>query len=420
MAEAPGDTVRLLIVDDIAETRENLRKLLQFESDIDVVGAARTGEEALQMARDTQPDVVLMDINLPDMDGIEVTEAMVREVRHAQIIMLSVQSDADYLRQSMRAGARDFIAKPPSGDELISSVRRWGRRAHEERKVEDKQRAPAQTGPMTGWAPVQRVGKVIVVYSPKGGVGCTTLATNMAIGLNTDETPTVLVDSNLQFGDVSVFLNLQVKNSFLDLASRAEDIDAELAEEVLMKLDGGLRILAAPPRPEHADEVTPDQVRKVIQYLKAHFIYVVVDTHKAMDDVTLAVLDNADLLMVVATPDIPAIKDARLVFDLLAALDFPRDRVFFVINKMDRKTGITSEAVAENLKRPVEGEIPADEKTFSAAMNRGVPLLLTDRTRPLGRSLLDLLATLKQRLLATNTAEEVEEREPERPRLLRR
>src|SRR3970040_1889233 len=115
MAEAPREALRLLIVDDIAETRENLRKLLQFESDIDVVGAARTGEEALQMARDTQPDVVLMDINLPDMDGIEVTAGMVREVRHAQIIMLSVQLDNDYLRPSMRAGARDFIAKPPSG-----------------------------------------------------------------------------------------------------------------------------------------------------------------------------------------------------------------------------------------------------------------------------------------------------------------
>jgi pilus assembly protein CpaE len=220
MAEAPGETIRLLIVDDIAETRENLRKLLQFESDIDVVGAARTGEEALQMARDTQPDVVLMDINLPDMDGIEVTEAMVREVRHAQIIMLSVQSDSDYLRQSMRAGARDFIAKPPAGDELISSVRRWGVRAHEERKTE-VERAPAIAGPRDGRLGGHRPeGKVIVLYSPKGGVGCTTLATNLAIGLNTDETPTVLVDSNLQFGDVSVFLNLQVKNSFLDLASR--------------------------------------------------------------------------------------------------------------------------------------------------------------------------------------------------------
>jgi len=418
MADASSGPIRLLIVDDFAETRENLRKLLQFESDIEVVGAARTGEEALQMARDTQPDVVLMDINLPDMDGIAVTEALLREVRHAQIIMLSVQSDNDYLRQSMRAGARDFIAKPPSGDELITSVRRWGERAHVERKdeVERGPALPSQGGVAGGHRPE---GKAIVVYSPKGGVGCTTLATNLAIGLNTDETPTCLVDANLQFGDVSVFLNLQVKNSFLDLASRAEDIDSDLMEEVLIRHESGLRVLAAPPRPEHADEVTPDQVRKVLQYLKRNFAYLVVDTHKAMDDIALAVLDNADLLVLVATPDIPAIKDARLVFDLLGALDFPRDRVFFVLNKMDRKAGITAEAVAENLKRPVDGDIPADEKVVSASVNRGVPLLVSDRSRPPGRNMLELLATLKQRLLASQT-EETEEREPERPRLFGR
>jgi len=418
MPDASSETIRLLIVDDIAETRENLRKLLQFESDIDVVGAARTGEEALQMARDTQPDVVLMDINMPDMDGITATQALLRDVRHAQIIMLSVQTDADYVRQAMRAGARDFIAKPPSSDELISTVRLVYPRAKE---LRSEAAVIVPSGPAgAGRAPggQRPEGKAIVIYSPKGGVGCTTLATNLAIGLNTDETPTVLVDSNLQFGDVSVFLNLQVKNSFLDLASRAEDIDDDLAEEVLMRHDSGLRVLAAPPRPEHADEVTPDQVRKVLQYLKRNFVYVVVDTHKAIDDVALAVLDNADLLMLVATPDIPAIKDARLVFDLLGALDFPRDRVFFVLNKMDRKSGITAEAVAENLKRPVDGEIPADEKVVSAAINRGVPLLVSDRTRPPGRNMLDLLATLKQRLLTAHTEEQ--EAEPERPRLFGR
>ncbi|HSR47262.1 MAG TPA: response regulator [Anaerolineales bacterium] len=418
MAGETGENIRLLIVDDIAETRENLRKLLQFESDIEVVGAARTGEEALQMARDTQPDVVLMDINLPDTDGITVTEALLREVRHAQIIMLSVQSDQDYLRQSMRAGARDFIAKPPASDELVSSVRRWGLRAHEERK-DQAQRVPVSSGPGGDSRERGRIGRVLAVYSPKGGVGCTTLASNLALGLNTDETPTVLVDANLQFGDVAVFLNLQVKNSFLDLASRSDDIDEDLAEEVLIRHDSGLRILAAPPRPEHADEVSPDQVRKVLQYLKRNFVYVVVDTHKGIDDITLAVLDSSDVLFMIATPDIPAIKDARLVFDLLGALEFPRERIFFVLNKVDRKSGITAEAVSENLKRPVDGEIPADEKIVTASINRGVPLLLSDRSKPPGRNILELLATVRERLMASQ-AEEAEAQESDRPRLFSR
>jgi len=113
--------IRVLIVDDIAETRENIRKLLQFESDVVVVGAARTGIEAIEMARETEPDVVIMDINMPDMDGITATEGLVRDVPFAQIVMLSVNNDSDYVRRAMRAGARDFLAKPPYQD--ISSFR---------------------------------------------------------------------------------------------------------------------------------------------------------------------------------------------------------------------------------------------------------------------------------------------------------
>ena len=415
MPQASSETIRLLIVDDIAETRENLRKLLQFESDIEVVGAARTGEEALQMARDTQPDVVLMDINMPDMDGISATKTLLEDVPFSQIVILSVQNDADYMRRAMLAGARDFIAKPPSGDELISTVRVVSQRAKE---IRAKMARPAlPSGPSRGdrGGPDRPEGRGIVVYSAKGGVGCTMLATNLALGLNTEETPTVLVDANMQFGDVSVFLNLQVKNSFVDLAARAEEIDPELVEEILMRHESGLRVLAAPPRPEMAEEIHAEQVRKVLQFLKRNFAYVVVDTSRSMDDVMLAVLDIADLLVAVATPEIPAIKDARLLFDVLAALEFPRERVFFVLNKMDKKSGITSEAVSENLKRPVDGEIPIDEKAVTASINRGIPLLLGDRSKPPARNILEVLAAVKQRLLAAQ-GEVVEAQESDRPR----
>jgi pilus assembly protein CpaE len=113
MATNPGPNIRVLIVDDIAETRENIRKLLQFEPDIEVVGMARTGREGIQLAKETRPNVVLMDINMPDMDGIQATEVIVKEVPSAQIIIVSVQSDTDYLRRAMLAGARDFLSKPP-------------------------------------------------------------------------------------------------------------------------------------------------------------------------------------------------------------------------------------------------------------------------------------------------------------------
>lgn len=404
MTDRQEDKIRLLIVDDIAETRENIRKLLQFEPDIVVVGSARTGQEAIQQAIETQPDVVLMDIHMPDMDGIKATELLLKEVPYSQIVILSVQSEADYMRKAMLAGARYFLAKPPSGDELISTIRFLSERAKEQRKILT---APAaEVSIQKGGAASKLMGKLLAVYSPKGGVGCTTLATNLAIGLNSDETPTVLVDGNLQFGDVSVFLNLQVKNSIVDLAERSDELDEDIVGEVLMRHDSGLYVLAAPPRPEMADEVQASQVRLVLSFLRQHFAYVVVDNSSTMDDVTLAVLDLADLLLAIATTDIPSIKDARLLFDLLSVLEFPKEDILFILNKTDRRSGITAEAVSENLKQAVEGEIPLDDRTVATSVNRGEPLLLGDNSRPIAKNLLDLLATIKQRLMAEEKFEE--------------
>ncbi|NIS79414.1 MAG: response regulator [Anaerolineales bacterium] len=399
MSESAENNIRVLIVDDIAETRENIRKLLQFESDIEVVGAARTGEEAIALASESEPDVVLMDINMPDMDGISATEALLKDVPYAQIVILSVQSEADYMRRAMLAGARDFIAKPPSGDELIATIRSLSSRAREQKKSLERP-LPQVAKPQPGLGYALPEGKLISLYSAKGGVGCTVLATNLAVGLHTDETPAVLVDASLQFGDIAVSLNLQAKFSIADVSSRTEEIDPEFIEDVLLNHESGLKILAAPPRPEMADEVHADQVRKVLAHLRRQFAYVIVDTSSNMDDIALAVLDLADVLVMVAAPEIPSIKDARLLFDLLSVLEFPKERVFFILNKMDRKSGITPDAIEENLSCTVHGVIPFDEKSVSASVNRGVPVLLSDRSSVAAKSIFEILGALKAQLVS--------------------
>ncbi len=422
MTESAEDNVRVLIVDDFAETRENIRKLLQFETDIEVVGAARSGQEAIEIATQSKPDIVIMDINMEDMDGITATESILQEVPFTQVIILSVQSEPDYMQRAMLAGARYFMVKPPSSEELIQTIRNLSVRAHEARK-EFERPVPTVTDQIPGtpgYGPTHRPsGRVLTFYSPKGGVGCTTLATNLALGLDTEETPTVLVDGNLQFGDVSVFLNLQNKYSINDLTARTNEIDPEIVDDVLLRHDSGLRVLAAPPRPEMADEVQSDHIRTIIQFLKRHFAYVVVDTSSTMDDMTLAILDASDLLIAVCTPDIPAIKDARHLFDLLHILEFPTQNVCFVLNKMDRKGGISSDAVAENLKHDVEAVIPLDEKTVTASINKGVPLLLSDRSGPQARAIMQLMGTIKERLVLDEESEE-QDAVRERPRLFGR
>lgn len=400
-----SDNIRVIIVDDIAETRENIRKLLQFESDIEVVGDARTGREGIDLASEISPDVVLMDINMPDMDGITATETIRKEVPFAQIVILSVQGDPNYMRRAMLAGARDFLTKPPMVDELISAIRRAGKMAQDEREKSSSryQTHTPTTGILGGKGSSAPTGEVIIVYSPKGGVGCTTIATNLAVALHNDETPVVIVDGNLQFGDVAVMLNERSRNSIIDLAPRADELDPEVVENVLITHgDSGVKILSAPSRPEYAENVTGDQFSKIINYLRQLYSYVVVDTSSSLTDIVLSAIDGSNLVILVVTQDIPSINNSRLFLDLADVLGINRKNLIFVMNRYDKRIAITPEKVGENLRHNIVAVIPTDERTVVPSVNRGVPFVLTAKGRgnQISRAVFDLAEVTRQCLIA--------------------
>lgn len=399
-----ADKTRVLIVDDIAETRENVRKLLQFESDIEVIGTARSGREGIQLAGELDPDVILMDINMPDIDGISATEQIRQKSPHIQVVILSVQGDPNYMRRAMLAGARDFLTKPPMGDELISAIKRAGDMAHSERSKGVKQQTMASASgmmnPMSGFAPTAK-GKIIVVYSPKGGTGTTSVAVNLAVTLNNEDTRTVLVDGNLQFGDVAIFVNEQGKNTVVDIAPRVDDLDAEIVEEILVKHEAsGVRILAAPLKPEHAERISAEQFTRVLQFLQKLYSYVIVDTSTILTDVVLSAIDISDVLVLITTQEIPAIKNARSLLDLLLTMGITKERIVFAMNRYDKRISITPERVGENLKHEIAAVIPFDDKIAITAVNRGVPFMLENKAQPIGKGILSLAEAVRARITA--------------------
>jgi pilus assembly protein CpaE len=404
---ADGEKFRVLIVDDIAETRENIRKLLQFESDIEVVAVARTGKEAIQLTQEVNPDVVLMDINMPDMDGIAATEIIRQKTPTVQVVILSVQGDQNYMRKAMLVGARDFLTKPPMPDELVAAIRRAGKMAREERSKNTHAYIAAPSGGNFNAALAAGTqGKVIMFYSPKGGTGCTTLAVNSAVALCNEETRVVIVDASLQFGDVALFLNEQGKNTILDLAPRADELDPSIVEEVMIKhAVSGVHILASPSRPEHGEKVNPDQFTKLLRYLRQLYAYIIVDSSSYLNDVTLSVLDVAEMVVLVTAQDIPSIKNDRLFLDLLLTLSIPVDKVGLVLNKYDKRIAILPEKIGENLKQPVIAVIPLDEKTVIPSVNRGVPFMIDNKTQPAARGIYTLVEALRARLVKQETIE---------------
>ncbi len=388
------EKIRILIVDDIPETRENLKKLLYFESDIEVVGAATSGEEGIELAKQCQPHVVLMDINMPGMDGITASEAITQEVPFAQVIMMSVQSEADYLRRAMLAGARDFLTKPFTSDELISTIRRVHEMAASRRMAMP---VPQVAGPGIGVVPAgppPQLGKIITVFSSKGGVGCSMIAVNLALALKKLTEPdgkVALVDASLQFGDIGVMLNLQPVRSVADLATQIEELDSYLIETVMIPHQSEIRALLSPPRPEMADLITPDHIKTILEELRKSFDYIIVDTWTALHDLVLRVLDISDRILLVTIPDVPSIKNVRLFFDVTEALEYPADKLILVVNQADRRAGgISVKLIEENLKHPVAARIPFDDRTALLSINQGVPFVLGDRRNPLAQAIFKL------------------------------
>jgi len=408
-----SDKIRVLVVDDIPETRENVRKLLAFESDIEVVGVAGTGHDAIQAAREFQPDIVLMDINMPGLDGISAVEAITQEATAVQVIMMSVQSETDYVRRSMLAGARDFLIKPFTGDELVSTIRRVNRMGQQRAAAMPQQQVmqmvsasgkrmvvPVQTAP-----PPE--GSVIVVFGPKGGVGTSTVAVNLAVALQKPEIKVALIDASLQFGNVDVFLNLHAARSIADISQTINDLDADLITTVITPHPSGLKVLLAPPRPELADLVQPDHLQRIIEEMRQLYDYIVVDTPATLSDMVLTTLDIADRVVLLTVAEVPSIKNTRIFFQVIEALGYSVNKVLLVLNQVDPRNPITAKMIEDNLKHKVALQIPLDADVVNNSIRRGLPFISEQRARPITNALNQLAERLVVELKpAVESAEE--------------
>ena len=227
-----------------------------------------------------------------------------------------------------------------------------------------------------------------MVYSPQGGAGCTTVATNLASALTRQDVRVLLVDANLQFADVGVFLNLEARSTMVDLVEDVEDLDTEYFENVVTTHTSGLKVLMGPARPELAEKVTADPAAlgKILGKIRGRYDFIIVDTSLHLDDMTLSLLDMATRIIMIAIPTLPSVKNVRYVLDLFDRLNYCTGQ-----NDVDSQPCIREPKPSETdhlirqsstvSETSLAAIIPTDEFIMLDAIRRGIPAVALERDR---------------------------------------
>jgi pilus assembly protein CpaE len=369
------DKLRILIVEDSQVTARMLRGMLETQPDFMVVGTAETGQEAVRRATELHPDVILMDIHLPDVDGIQTTWLIASKNPDSSIIIVTSEERPEFMQRAMLAGAQGYLVKPVRDPaELAATVRTARQRFQERRAMLTQSGAPVAAES----APPPHLGTRVALFRAKGGQGATSVAVNLAVVLRAATDKSVaLVDFDLRFGDANILLDLPFERSVIDIIPHIEQLDSDIFKQVLARHSSGVQLLMRPERPELADTVTAAHVEKVLTYLPRFFQYVIVDCELSYDDKLLSVLDRADCIMLVLTPDLGALRNTKHFLQLAKTLGYPRQKIAFVLNRANSNVGLTPGEIERVLGPGRFFRMDSYGRMLTNAVNMGTPAVLS-------------------------------------------
>jgi pilus assembly protein CpaE len=334
--------------------------------------------------RSADADALIIACSEHSEDGLALIEWW-HEVRPGRpVLVLSRDGDHSFVQRVFAAGADDVLVLNP-GPHVPEQTRR---------DVEFSIRKAVARN-FVGAERSAESGALIPVLGPKGGTGKTVTSTNLAVALAQRGRRTALVDLDLQFGDVALALGLIPEVTSFDLAVSGGSLDAEKLDDFLLRHPSGLRVLAAPVRPDQANSVRPEMILDVFDLLRREYDFVIVDTPPAFDPEVIATIDSSTSMVMIAMLDALSLKNTRLGLETLDLMAVPQDKVHVILNRSDSSIGLSEADAITILGRKPDVMVPSD-RDVPRSLAEAVPLVVSNRKSEVARAyegLADLLSS---------------------------
>ncbi len=335
--------------------------------------------DRLQAWLENRPEeyVVVLGPGVELADALSLADGMRLTRPSTGVVLVREEVDAATLREAMHAGVRDVL--PLNEPDLIKAA-----------VDRSYQLYVALRGP--GGAMHQ--GRIVTIFSPKGGVGKTTVSVNLALALaDRGARKVCLVDLDLAFGDVAITLQLFPSHTIEHAIGSEDAVDGALLESLLTRHADSVMVLAAPNHPDVRERVSPMLVSRVLKALRETFDYIVVDTAPAFDEQTLTALDETDECVIIATLDVPTLKNVKVALETLEMLDIARDHRHLLLNRADDNVGLGAERVESILGMPVASMVETS-MDIAAATNAGQPIMIANPNHSFSKSLAEFSTRL--------------------------
>ena len=350
-----SESISVVVLSTGLDNFKDIRRALSNEGRVKLLAGGNDADQLYDEIVRLKPNAAIIALGPSADTAVRFIERLTAECPMTTIISAAQDASPDLIIRSLRAGAREFLKIPISADELRTVLDRVS-------DFGNKQQVEAP----------KKKGRMIAVFSSKGGCGTSFIATNFAAATNSR---TILVDLNLQAGDLPLFLGVDPKYSIADMVEKRNRLDDELIKSLVTPHSQHLSLLAAPREADSADEIEPQHIFEVLQKLREHYDYVVLDPQHTFDSITLAALDQSDEIVLVLTLDIPAIRSTQRALEIFDRLGYPRTKVRIVVNRWSKQIDIDLRQVEKFLNEPVIGFVPSDYQTAVNSINLGTPLV---------------------------------------------